>query len=256
MVAEMQQLLDKEVFQGVKYDQLSNQQKKKIIRSHMFLKEKFLANGSFDKLKSRFVAGGDMQDKTLYDDISSPTASLTSVFITSLIAAHEQRHVVTVDIAGAYLNASIDTQEVLMKIDPLMSAIVCKLDPNFVHYLSDNGSLVVRLKKALYGCIESAQLWHKHLSNTLTEYGFIANDQDTCVFNKNTNGEQITVKYLKLENGNFWTLKVDGLTDNILSYVDLQVSISLALYDDLIRTVKLYYYDLLRLCKNTKICSF
>ena len=44
-----------------------------------------------------------------------------------------------------------------MKIDPLMSAIVCKLDPNFVHYLSDNGSLVVRLKKALYGCIESAQ---------------------------------------------------------------------------------------------------
>jgi hypothetical protein len=193
MVAEMQQLLDKEVFQGVKYDQLSNQQKKKIIRSHMFLKEKFLANGSFDKLKSRFVAGGDMQDKTLYDDVSSPTASLTSVFITSLIAAHEQRHVVTVDIAGAYLNASIDTQEVLMKIDPLMSAIVCKLDPNFVHYLSDNGSLVVRLKKALYGCIESAQLWHKHLSNTLTEYGFIANDQDTCVFNKNTNGEQITV---------------------------------------------------------------
>ena len=43
MVAEMQQLLDKDVFQGVKYDQLlSNQKKKKKIRYHMFLKKIFL----------------------------------------------------------------------------------------------------------------------------------------------------------------------------------------------------------------------
>jgi histone deacetylase 1/2 len=189
----MQQLLDKEVFIGVQYNNLSKEQKKKIIRSHLFLKEKFLSNGSFDKLKSRFVAGGDMQDKTLYDDVSSPTASLTSVFITSLIAAHEKRHVVTADIAGAYLNASIDTQEVLMRIDPLMSAIICKLDPSFIPFLSDKGSLVVQLKKALYGCIESAQLWYNHLTTTLMNYGYTINEHDICVMNKEIDGQQITV---------------------------------------------------------------
>jgi hypothetical protein len=38
--------------------------KKKAIRSFMFLKEKFKADGSFDKLKARLVAGGNEQDKS------------------------------------------------------------------------------------------------------------------------------------------------------------------------------------------------
>lgn len=47
-------------------------QLKKVIRSSMFLTEKFTASGEFDKLKARLVAGGDGQDKTLYDNLSSP----------------------------------------------------------------------------------------------------------------------------------------------------------------------------------------
>jgi hypothetical protein len=33
----------------------------------MFLKEKYLASGEFDKLKARLVAGGNQQDKDMYD---------------------------------------------------------------------------------------------------------------------------------------------------------------------------------------------
>ncbi len=53
----------------------------KVIRCLIFLKEKFTASGEYDKLKARLVAGGDHQDKKLYEDLClySPTASTTLV---------------------------------------------------------------------------------------------------------------------------------------------------------------------------------
>jgi hypothetical protein len=107
--AELLQLLEKKVFQPVLFSKLSHKQRKSIIRSHMFLKEKFKASGLFDKLKARLVAGGDQQDRSLYDDISSSTVSITTILLIIIfIAALEGRIVITVDIAGAYhLNADI-----------------------------------------------------------------------------------------------------------------------------------------------------
>ena len=53
----------------------------------MFLKEKYTADGMFEKLKSRLVAGGRLQDRDVYNNGASPTASTSSVFILSAIAA-------------------------------------------------------------------------------------------------------------------------------------------------------------------------
>ena len=47
----------------------------------MFLKEKFTQEIEFLTLKSRLVASGDQQDRALYEDESSPTASITVIFI-------------------------------------------------------------------------------------------------------------------------------------------------------------------------------
>jgi hypothetical protein len=64
----------------------SLKQKKKAIRSFMFLKEKYLPNGTFERLKARLVGGGHMQDRTdvLYDDVSSPTLQCL-LFLLSLL---------------------------------------------------------------------------------------------------------------------------------------------------------------------------
>jgi hypothetical protein len=182
----------KEVFHPVEFATLSNTQKKKIIRSSMFLKEKYLADGTFDKLKARLVAGGDMQDKTLHGDISSPTVGLSSLFMIAAIAAKERRHVATTDIGGAYLNAFMKEQ-VYMVIEELLAAILCHLRPEYSKFLRPNGTLVVQLDKALYGCVESAKLWYDHLVNFLKELGFEQNPMDPCVFNKMVDGSQCTV---------------------------------------------------------------
>ncbi len=57
----------------------------------MFLKEKFTASGEYEKLKARLVAGGDQQDKVIYENfcLSSPTVSTTSVLAIAAIVACE-----------------------------------------------------------------------------------------------------------------------------------------------------------------------
>ena len=43
---------------------------------------------------------------------------------------------------------------------------------------------MVKLDKALYGCVESARLWYDHLRKTLEAMGFQAHLHDICTFNK------------------------------------------------------------------------
>jgi hypothetical protein len=52
----------------------------KILHLHMFVVEKYLAGGEFDKMKARLVADGRDQDGSLYPDKASPTVAIHSVF--------------------------------------------------------------------------------------------------------------------------------------------------------------------------------
>jgi hypothetical protein len=57
----------------------------------MFLKDKYLASGVFEKFKARLVAGGHQLDKRLYENLSSPTVATSSVLAIEAIAAAENR---------------------------------------------------------------------------------------------------------------------------------------------------------------------
>ena len=107
ILSELQQMVDKRVWTPVNMSKMSREKRRSIIRSSMFLKEKFISTGAFEKLKARLVAGGNQQDKTLYDNLSSPTVSKSAVFAIAAIAAAEGRVVAAVDIGGAYLNADM-----------------------------------------------------------------------------------------------------------------------------------------------------
>jgi hypothetical protein len=193
IAAECLQLLNKKVFHPVDVNALSTKERRAIIRSSMFLKEKFLSNGDFEKLKARLVAGGDQQDKSLYEDISSPTVTTQAVFMVAAVAAKERRFVRTMDISGAYLNAKLTGIKVRMRLDPLLAAIIKTLDIQFEQFVEPDGSIIVELDKALYGCVESARLWYEHISATLLRIGFVKNPHDICVYNLDTNKQQCTV---------------------------------------------------------------
>jgi hypothetical protein len=87
-----------DVWELCKKQHLSLDAIKRIIPCSLFLKEKLLPHGSFDKLKARLVAGGHRQDTSLYDDVSSPTLNLTTLYTILTIAVHEGHNLTAKDI--------------------------------------------------------------------------------------------------------------------------------------------------------------
>ena len=85
------------------------------------------------------------------------------------------------------------TKLVFMRIQPDIASLLCALDPEFTEFRAPDGSLVVELDRALYGCIESALLWYTELSTFLHTLGFLPNDSDPCVYNRTVDNVQITV---------------------------------------------------------------
>lgn len=65
-----------------------------------------------------------------------------------------------------------------------MSSMICKINKTYGEYLDDKGCIVVRLDKALYGCVESAALWYENLSDALGAAGYVKNRYEMCVYNK------------------------------------------------------------------------
>ena len=214
--SELQQMHDdKSVWHGVHLRNLTKQQRRAIIRSSMFLKDKYFASGVFEKFKARLVAGGDQQDRSMYEDLAVPTAATANVFAMAALAAREKRVVKTVDIGGAYLNASMAESGVIvhMRLDKIMTTILVKIDPKFAEFVTEDGSSVVQLDKALYGCVEAAHLWYLMLREKLEAYGFEANPAEPCVFNKlNASGVQISL-----------TLHVDDLLTTCTSETEIEI---------------------------------
>ena len=180
-----------EVWELCKKQHLSLSQINKIIPCSLFLKEKLFPDGSFDKLKARLVAGGHKQDTTLYDNVSSPTVSLTTVYTVLAIAAYEGHQLVPIDIKGAYLNAKLNSVDVYMRIPPYLAKMFVSvyqdvLKRNISEYIDADGSMIVKLKKALYGLVESALLWYEHLRGTLLQIGYKVSQFDRGLFYKTT----------------------------------------------------------------------
>ena len=156
------------------------------IPSKMFLTPKKLPNGEIDKIKGRVVAGGHRQDRSLFNDneISSPTVALTSVLAMASLAARDSHYVMTLDHKAAYLNATMEGPMVEMMLTPEIAGILCGIGPVYRKFLRPDIKITVRLKKVLYGCIQSAVLWYNELASTLERIGFTKNQYDICSFDR------------------------------------------------------------------------
>ena len=140
IIKEFRQLLDKGVWTVLRKRRLTYMQLKNSIRSSMFLKEKYDAAGVFEKLKARLVAGGNEQDKTLYDQLSCPTVTQESIMMVLNIAAREKRRVRTIDITGAYLECDMTGErEVIMKLDPVLTKILQQVDSSAIGKEDEKG---------------------------------------------------------------------------------------------------------------------
>ncbi len=174
---ELEQMLKgKKVFAPIMRRDVKGQ----VIRSHMFLKYKYDAQGRLEKLKARLVADGRTQDREQYPNNYSPTVSLEAIMSTLKLAAISRKSLAKFDIKGAYLNADLD-EELYLELDPTITRLAVSRFPELAEFV-EAGRLTVRLDKALYGLVQCARLWFENISSFLKNIGFTQNPFDECVF--------------------------------------------------------------------------
>jgi hypothetical protein len=150
------------------------------------------------ELKGRTYADGSVQ-RSLYDksETTSPTVATDALLYTLLIDAKERRDVAKADVVGAYLNADMD-KFMVMKLTEEAVDIMVKVDSLYAKFVAlDNNKPVfyLQLKKALYGCVQSALLWYELFAHTLLDMGYELNPYDSCDANKTIEGSQCTVAW-------------------------------------------------------------
>jgi hypothetical protein len=149
------------------------------------LVEKFLANGEFDKIKAPLVANGAQQKRELYPNKSSPTASIHAMFTCLTLVAYMGNYkVAKVDVKGAYIQTEISGSPIYMKMDKKLTTLALSILPSLQKYITPEGTLYTKLLKALYGCIQSGQLWYAKISKVLRREGYIKMPTDPCIFRK------------------------------------------------------------------------
>ena len=190
---EIFEIFNRGVFQYRQKKRIRSDEKRRFIRSFLFYKEKFNRNRTRMRLKARLVAGGHQQDREIYTDNRAPTVSIESILTIIAIAAAENRFVSAIDIGNAFLEADMTGPDVLMVLDKFTTGILTKIDPSAVQYIDEKGEILVKLNKALYGCLQSAKAWFDHLKAVLIDIGFVQNSYDECVFNRGVDQEQVTI---------------------------------------------------------------
>jgi len=194
--SEMKQLHFRNTFKPMHWSELTEIQRKTVLESHMFLKEKRDLN-----IKGRTVAGGNKQrDYISKEDASSPTVATESVLLSCIIDAEEDRDVAVIDIPNAFVQTRIEDEKdmAIIKIRGVLVDILVKIDSDaYKSYVTTDKKgmkqLLVQCQNALYGTMVASLLYYRKFTKSLMSIGFELNPYDPCVANKIIEGEQMTI---------------------------------------------------------------
>jgi hypothetical protein len=171
-----------------------------ILTSHMFLVQKYFANGEPDKVKARLVSHGNQQDREKFPDRSSPTVAIHSVLmVLALFAGNMEKHTICkIDVKGAFVQTPMKGETIYLKVGKDIAKHVVELCPEYADFVNKDGVMYAKMLKAMYGCVQASLLWYQLLVEVLSGIGFIVCEVDRCVMR----------------------LIVDGIVNIILIYVD------------------------------------
>ena len=172
---ELMMLWNVKTFQPVHKRTISPENRSRVYPCHMFIKEKFLANGDFDKIKARLVAGGDWVEPGTVEETSSPTVNSMSVMMILNIAAVMKYEVSTHDVTGAFLVPELIVGErpMYLWLDKDLSDLFVKLVPPLVSFVeTSTGALYFRIRRYLYGLPQASFHFYTHMDATLKKMNF------------------------------------------------------------------------------------
>ncbi len=197
---ELKQLIDLEFADPV-HNVDENAKHKRVLTTSMLVKPKIdpvtgkLKNDiKNNPVKGRFITHGNRTNKNLYhkQERSSPTAKVESFLTVLNIASYEHRKMFTADVPGAYIQVKIKNRHYII-VQAHLATIICEIKPEWKKFLRPDGTLLLRLNKALYGLPESSKLWYEEVTSVLYELGYQKSPTDDCVFQKEDPTGKITL---------------------------------------------------------------
>ena len=154
---------------------IDNSGGKKTIKCKWVFDIKYAADGSIIKYKARLVAKGFTQKKGIdYTEIFSPVSKITTWRILIALAASKGWDLFQDDVPSAFLKGSLK-EEIFME------------QPEGYQ----EGPMVCRLIKTLYGLKQSAREWNEVITNYLISQGFSQVISEPCLFTRKRNGKLI-----------------------------------------------------------------
>ncbi|CAJ1934800.1 unnamed protein product [Cylindrotheca closterium] len=193
VMKELDQLIQRECWEPVHVENMTDLEKRRAQDAMMLLAEK-----NTGEIKGRCVYKGDGTREWLSrEDTSSPIAALEAILITCVIDAYEGRDMMSLDIPNAFIQTQMPMM-MMMKITGLLVDMMIRLEPRYRDYVViENGKRViyVRVLRAIYGMLEASMLWYKKLREDMEKHGFVFNPYDGCIANKIVNGKQQTIQF-------------------------------------------------------------
>ncbi|KAG9444834.1 hypothetical protein H6P81_016174 [Aristolochia fimbriata] len=139
-------------------------------------KKKLKPDGTIERYKARLVAKGFTQKEGIdYKETYSPVSVFTSIRVLLAIVAYLDLELYQMDVKTAFLNGDLE-EEIYMR-QPEGLAV------------KDQGDKVCRLTKAINGLEQSPRQWFFTFHKVITEYRFIPNLYDPCVYTQVSGGK-------------------------------------------------------------------
>jgi hypothetical protein len=171
MIDEMERLKANETWDLVEKPKGAN-----VVGSKWVYRIKKNAAGQVEKYRARLVAQGFSQIPGIdYFDTFAPVAKTTSTRVILTFAARNGWPVHQMDVKSAYLNGTLDDNEV----------IYLRQAPGFA--ITGSEHLVLRLRKALYGLKQSGRRWYQTFSGIMAGFDLIRCEADHAVFVRKSN---------------------------------------------------------------------
>ena len=160
------------------------------IDGHMFLDDKYLSTGEFEKRKARLVMNGEQQHPKLVGETRAPTVNPISVQTAIARAATLLgSSIETADVVQAFLltpmNKSKGRTFVRIRKGKLVDIMIA-LFPELRAFLAPDGSLLFELDSYVYGLKAAAAEFNGLIDKVFRELGFHPTEVDQCLYVKNT----------------------------------------------------------------------